>query len=74
MNYHVIVCKNKLNSSVIKENPYFESTKQDKEFHGNGLDIIQEKVKNNNGYLKISEEKGDFVIMVFLPVRSTPEN
>lgn len=74
MDYYVIVCKNKLNSSVITENPHFESTKQDKEFHGNGLDIIQEKVKNNNGYLKILEEKGDFVIMVFLPVRSTPEN
>lgn len=73
-NYYMITCKNTIHSSVMTENPELETGKNDKRFHGKGIDIIREKAEKHQGYVNIYEDNGYFVITAFLSVKSLPEN
>lgn len=74
VNYYIIVCKNTIDSSVISENPELVTVKNNKSFHGKGIDIIKEKAEKHHGYVNIYEEDGFFVITAFLSVNSLPKN
>ncbi|MBO5388922.1 MAG: GHKL domain-containing protein [Lachnospiraceae bacterium] len=53
-------------SNQIKLNPnYIETTKQDKELHGYGVEIIRELIEKNKGKLTI-EDKGDVFSLEFM--------
>lgn len=74
VNYYIIVCKNKIDSSVITKNPELTTIKVDKEFHGKGIEIIREKAEKHQGHVNIYEENGYFVVTAFLSVKNLPEN
>lgn len=53
-------------NSQIKLNPkHIETTKQDKELHGYGVEIIRELIEKNKGKLTI-EDKGDVFSLEFM--------
>ena len=66
--YYIIVCKNKIEKSVIESNPYFETSKEDKKLHGRGISIIRETVKKYDGELRYYEEDGFLLATVVLKV------
>ena len=58
MNYNIITCKNKVNNSVLNDNPDLHTNKDDKNFHGKGIEIIKEKVEKYEGGINYYEEDG----------------
>lgn len=64
----VILCRNTVAQSVLKNNPNLQSTKPDKEEHGMGSKIIAKIVEDYNGILQYFEEDGMFGIQVILPI------
>lgn len=73
-NYYNIVCRNKITVSVFENNPDMKTTKNDKEGHGKGIEIIKEKTEKHNGYMDIYEKNGVFIVSAFLSIQSLPEN
>ncbi|MGN0476820.1 MAG: sensor histidine kinase [Ruminococcus sp.] len=66
--YYIIVCKNKIEKSVIDSNPAFETSKEDKKLHGRGISIIRETVKKYDGELRYYEDEGFLLATVVLKV------
>lgn len=64
--YHIIICKNKIQNSVLTENPSLKSSKQDLEFHGKGMEIIKSIAKKYNGGTKMYEENNYFCLSVII--------
>ena len=62
----MIICKNTVNGSVLKNNKELCSTKNSSH-HGYGSRIISEIVKKYNGFVRYFEEDGMFGIQVMLP-------
>ncbi|MGN0459541.1 MAG: sensor histidine kinase [Ruminococcus sp.] len=66
--YYIIVCKNKIEKSVVQSNPKFATSKKDKNLHGRGISIIRETVKKYDGELRYYEEDGFLLATVVLKV------
>ncbi len=58
---------NRIEASVLSENPQLLSTKSDNETHGLGLASVNSKVKIYNGDMNIHEEKEMFTVTIIIP-------
>ena len=65
--YDAISIKNKIEKSVLEENPQLHSTKEDKEQHGIGITQIKEIVAAYDGIYDFYEKEGYFCFRVFIP-------
>lgn len=63
----LIICKNSVSSSVLKNNSGFISTKKDSNKHGLGHQIIESMVKKYSGFVDYFEEDGLFGVEVAIP-------
>lgn len=65
--YDTIMVKNKIDKSVLNDNPNLVSTKQNKESHGYGIKNIKSIVEKYDGMIDIYEEDGFFCVYVVYP-------
>lgn len=65
--YDTILVKNKIDQSVLKDNPSLISTKENKEEHGYGLKHIKSLVDKYEGMIDIYEEEDFFCVYVVYP-------
>lgn len=63
----IIICKNTIANSVLKNNNELKSTKIDGDTHGYGHIIINKIVQDYNGMVDYFEEDGMFGVQVILP-------
>lgn len=63
----IILCKNTINRSVLKNNQKLLSTKKTNEPHGLGHRIVEEKVNQYHGILDYFEEDSMFGVQIILP-------
>ncbi len=63
----IIICKNTIDSSVLKSNPNLYSTKNDDSSHGYGTKIIKKIVHKYSGMLDFYEENNKFCVQVVIP-------
>ena len=71
--YYVVIVKNCIKESVLKNNPELISNKNDKLFHGYGLKSVNNIVKKYNGCIKISEKDDNFLVSLMLEIPSLTE-
>ena len=65
----VIVCKNTISESVLKNNKELKSTKHSSEFHGLGHQIVESTVQKYNGLVNYYEdEDGMFGVQIVIPI------
>lgn len=62
-----IICKNTIESSVLKKNTKFKTTKKDKDSHGIGHKIVETSVKKYGGIVDYFEEEKIFGVQIILP-------
>ncbi|MCD8142685.1 MAG: GHKL domain-containing protein [Clostridiales bacterium] len=67
--YLYLEVRNKIDHSVLEENPGFRTTKSDQDNHGIGMKMIRQVVKRCDGSLEIREENGYFVVQTLLPIQ-----
>ena len=65
--YETICVKNRITDSVLGTNPELESTKEDKEIHGMGIQKMKSIVEEYGGMYDIYEEDSFFCVKVFIP-------
>ena len=63
----VIICKNSVSESVLKNNKLLSSTKDSPELHGFGHQIVESTVKKYNGIIDYFEENNVFGVQIILP-------
>ena len=72
--YLYIEVRNKIEGSVLKQNPRLHTSKQDASHHGIGMSLIRQIVQHCDGQMKIWEEDSMFIVSILLPDRkATPE-
>lgn len=64
--YLIFIITNSVSSSVLKGNPEFKTTKQDKKYHGLGLLTVKEVTEKYNGMINFSEDDMNFTVDVRL--------
>ena len=65
--YYYISCKNTIGSSVLATNPDLVSTKKDNtEYHGKGIAILNDIVKKYHGEIRITEENQMFSVIIVI--------
>lgn len=64
----IIICKNTIASSVLKNNSQLKSTKEFPSSHGLGHQIIESTVKKYKGWVDYFEEDKMFGIQIILPL------
>ncbi|MGM9536870.1 MAG: sensor histidine kinase [Candidatus Onthomonas sp.] len=67
--YLSIEVRNKIDRSVLQENPKLHTSKPDRDNHGIGMKMIRQVVERCDGSLDIREENGWFIVHSFLPER-----
>ena len=67
--YIFITCRNKIEDSVICNNPQMKSSKKEDSFHGRGSRIIKEIAEKNAGKVDYYEEENYFYVQVLLKGR-----
>lgn len=72
--YTVIRCSNKINGSVLSNNPLLPTNKNDKKSHGKGISIIKGIADKYGGDMIIMERDNNFIVSVILDDRTLPEN
>ena len=72
--YYIISCKNRIDSSILSDNPDLKTSKSDEVNHGKGLLIIKDVVNKYNGNVSFQENSGWFIINVILESLFLPEN
>ena len=72
--YYIISCKNRIDSSILSDNPDLKTSKPDEVNHGKGLLIIKDVVNKYNGNVSFQENSGWFIINVILESLFLPEN
>ena len=63
-----LLVSNRIETSVLQENPNLRSTRKDKKGHGIGLLSVQEIVTRKQGIMKIEESHGEFQVHIIVPV------
>lgn len=66
--YVVFTVKNKISTSVLKNNKDLETTKANKSEHGFGIKQIKRIAEKYNGYVSIDDKNNFFTIKVFLNI------
>lgn len=69
----VIICKNTIISSVVKNNPNFETSKEDKQAHGKGIEILKAHAKKYGGTVQFDENQGFFSVGMVIKSPRLPE-
>ncbi len=64
-NFHMVV-ENSKNSEVMIDTDHMESSKEDKELHGYGLNIIKELVHKHGGDVKIQDKGETFSLGIMI--------
>ncbi|MGM9663916.1 MAG: GHKL domain-containing protein [Eubacteriales bacterium] len=64
----IIMCKNPIEQSVLKNNKTLKTTKKCKELHGYGTKIIREIVSKYHGVIDYFEESDTFGVQIVLPL------
>ena len=64
----VIVCKNSIEHSVLKNNKELRTTKESPELHGMGHQIVETTIKKYNGWIDYFEEDKMFGVQIMLPI------
>lgn len=67
--YLSIEVRNKIDRSVLQENPKLHTSKPDQDNHGIGMKMIRQVVERCDGSLDIREENGWFIVHSLLPER-----
>lgn len=57
---------NTFDGLVIKDNKGFVSRKEEKTYHGIGLENVREQVEKSNGYMNIDTDNGMFTVDLFI--------
>lgn len=70
----VIICKNTVNESVLKNNKQLKTTKKLQSTHGLGTSIVAKIVKKYHGIVEYFEEFDMFGVQIVLPVRKHDTN
>lgn len=65
--YNSIIVKNRIDKSVLKDNPNLNSTKSEDEAHGYGIKQIMTITNKYNGIVDIYEESDMFCISILIP-------
>lgn len=65
-----LLVSNRIEKSVLQDNPNLRSTRKDKKGHGIGLLSVQEIVTRKQGIMNIEENKGEFQVHIIVPVAS----
>ena len=68
----IIICKNTVDSSVLKSNNELKTTKKSKDAHGFGTKIIAKIVSDYHGMVDYFEDFNMFGVQVILP--DSPKN
>ena len=63
----IIICKNTISDSVLKNNKDLKSTKESLEMHGLGHQIVETTIKKYNGWVDYFEEENVFGVQLILP-------
>lgn len=63
----IIICKNTIGSSVLKNNPMLHSTKKDNTHHGLGHKIVENIVHEYHGLIDYFEEDDYFGVQIVIP-------
>lgn len=63
----IIICKNSISQSVLKNNIYLTSTKKDSINHGLGHRIVESSAKKYGGMVDYFEEENLFGVQIILP-------
>ena len=66
--YLLFTIKNTISESVLKNNPQFNSTKNDTINHGFGIKIVKKIVEKYNGFVTYEEENNEFICKIMLLV------
>ena len=64
----IIICKNTVKESVLKNNPDLRSTKTTGDSHGWGHQIVEKIVSDYHGMIDYFEEFGMFGVQIIIPV------
>lgn len=72
--YKIITCRNKILKSVLDENPTLESSKEDSDVHGKGIEILQDTAQKYDGDIRIYEDGGYFCSSVIIKAPNLPES
>ena len=67
--YVFITCRNKIEKSVLSDNPQMKSSKKETQFHGRGSKIIKEIAEKNAGRVFYYEDENYFYVQVTLKGR-----
>lgn len=67
--YDTITVKNKIDKSVLADNPELKSTKAQSEIHGYGIKQIKTITKKYDGIVDIYEEDNMFCISIMIPTQ-----
>ena len=63
----IIICKNSVSESVLKNNKRLSSTKSSPEIHGFGHQIVETTVGKYGGFVEYFEENNFFGVQILLP-------
>ncbi len=63
----IIICKNSIGESVLKNNKRLNSTKSSPELHGLGHQIVETTVSKYRGLIDYFEENNNFGVQIILP-------
>ena len=72
-NHYIIDCGNKIEKSVLNENPELLTSKADSKNHGKGIEILKSVAKKYNGEVKFFEKDGYFHSIIILMKQNLPE-
>lgn len=64
----IIICKNAICESVLKNNHTLKSTKSSSDFHGLGHQIVETTLHKYNGLVTYFEEEGMFGVQLMIPM------
>lgn len=67
-NYHNIICKNTISQSVLSDNPDLKTKKDEKLYHGFGIQSVKEIISYYNGMIDFYEENNMFCVHIMFPI------
>lgn len=66
--YTRIIVRNTVNEDVLRKNPNLQSTKNNKEMHGYGIESMKLLAEKYNGHLSFFQENREFSLLIILPI------
>ena len=69
-NYYCITCKNRIQSSVLHNNPDLKTTKDDDLVHGKGITILRSIAEKYNGEVLFNEEENHLIASTIIRERN----